>query len=76
MTGLCLAHANCVVGVFETKCPNALDLRRTREDTGSRTRNVGYCVHGGLSVAELHGKSFPESLEKPDNFELSDDLMT
>ena len=23
VTGLCLAHANCVVGVFETQCPNA-----------------------------------------------------
>ena len=31
-------------------------------------------MHGGLPVAELHGKSFPESLEKTDNFELSDDL--
>ena len=43
VTGLCLAHANCVVGVFETKCPNALDfLTKLERYQLSMTRNVEY----------------------------------
>ena len=75
VTGLCLAHANCVVGVFETKCPNALDFLWLEKIPALEDKEcrVLMCTEDCPS-RNFTGNHFRKVSKKPDNFELSDDL--
>jgi len=76
VTGLCLAHSNCVVGVFETKCPNALDFLTKLEKIPAlddKECRVLMCTEDCPS-RNFVGNHFRKVSKKPDNFELSDDL--